>query len=331
MSESSKWKSKLLSSSVPLEYQVAKLLVADGFSIQADYSYSREDDGVRKDFSIDVLATAYTPFGDENTITSSLSLVIECKHRQRDNKWLFFPDPNDNAYSPFTLGHTIRAVDEFSRLFLPENATVRFDESATFCYKGVEVDLSTGAAHDAEIRKGLSQLQFALPRLVKESILFNVSNHEEDNVPFFYCPILVTTSEILVAKKEVSLEAVEAATSIYDIAERSPYVVVNQDIGPDFSRHQARECEVLGRYADSEAIHKISAARVRGGEYIHMLPSAICQDLASQDGPPLHWLFSQYVVCSLDSLPALIRSIKAVTSKASRAIRQKPRKVRVDA
>ena len=43
MSESSKWKSKLLSSSAPMEYEVSKLLVNKGFSIHADYSYTRFD------------------------------------------------------------------------------------------------------------------------------------------------------------------------------------------------------------------------------------------------------------------------------------------------
>jgi hypothetical protein len=50
-----KWKSNLLSSSLPLEYEIAKTLVTKGFVVEADYTYGRDaESGQPKDFSVDM-------------------------------------------------------------------------------------------------------------------------------------------------------------------------------------------------------------------------------------------------------------------------------------
>lgn len=206
MSASNKWKSKLVSSSFPLEFEVAKKLVKHGFSITADYVYARNDSGVIKDFSVDLAATAYLPFSNPNSINSKISLLVECKQRHQNVKWLFFPDPNRPNLSPFTLGYTIRAVDEFSRKFFKPNTTVEVDIDVPCCYKGVEIDegnnnksdqqkdndkqKDTSRVYDSELKHGVSQLQYALPRLSSDLVLINF-----DELPFLICPILLTTSE----------------------------------------------------------------------------------------------------------------------------------------
>jgi hypothetical protein len=60
MKNKKKWKAGLLSSSVPLEYEVAKILAKEAFAVSADYSYLRRDEqGIEKEFSCDIEATAY--------------------------------------------------------------------------------------------------------------------------------------------------------------------------------------------------------------------------------------------------------------------------------
>ena len=180
-----------------MEYVVAKELVRYGFAVNTDYTYSRHDAGTDKDFSVDLQATGYPPF-DTDKLLSTVELLVECKHRHRGNKWLFFPDANEPGMSPFTLGYTVRAVDCFSWRFLSKNATIAFDEEATFCMKGVEVDASNGNVYDSEIKHGLMQLQYALPRLITERVRFNVHHDRDENLPFFFCPILLTTAPLLV-------------------------------------------------------------------------------------------------------------------------------------
>lgn len=184
MSESNKWKSKLLSSSVPMEYEVAQILVEKDFSTDVDFSYTRMDSGLEKDFSVDLRATSYIKSQDDNFL-AVIELLVECKYRHPSNKWLFFEDPNDGDFSPFTLGYTLRAVDDFSWQFFPANATVAFDISNCFCIKGVEVDTSSGGVYDSEIRHGLLQLQYALPRLLTDRISFEIFHPEDENTPFF--------------------------------------------------------------------------------------------------------------------------------------------------
>ena len=182
MSEPGKWKSKLLSSSVPMEYEVARVLVERGFAVDADYSYARDDAGITKGFSVDIRATGYPPFRG-NKLLTTIELLVECKHRHRSNKWLFFRDPNTEDMSPFTLGYTIRAVDRFSPAFFSPGSTVSFDEEAIFCIKGVEVDTSNGNVHDTEIKHGLAQLQYALPRLLTDSIRSTFSTVTRITIP----------------------------------------------------------------------------------------------------------------------------------------------------
>jgi hypothetical protein len=63
-----KWKSNLLSTSLPLEYEVARTLVTKGFAVEADYTYGRDaESGQSKDFSVDILAR-----GSHRSLTQTL-------------------------------------------------------------------------------------------------------------------------------------------------------------------------------------------------------------------------------------------------------------------
>jgi|CXWL01.1.fsa_nt_gi hypothetical protein len=312
MTEKNKWKSRLLSSSVPMEHEIARILVDAGFSVQADYSYARvdaTDAAAVKDFSVDILARAFSPF-DEDRILASVSLLVECKHRNRGNKWLFFPDPNHADYSSFTLGQTIRGVDEFCQVVLPLNGTTTFDEDIPYCYKGVEVDLFNGIVTDSEIKHGLSQLQYAQPQFLTYEIRFNVLGHDESNTPIYFCPILVTTSEIYLARSDLSISSIEGAESLDDFATAVPYIIIGADWTPDFDRHRTRECAPLQELLPYFIESKIDAYRESIGEYKHRLPTNFCTTLIEPDGRSIQGLFSQTLVCSMHEFGALISKIK---------------------
>lgn len=181
-----KWKDKLISSSFPLEYEASKILVKNHFAIDGDYSYSRDDLGTTKDFSVDISAMGYIPYTNENKISASINILVECKQRRESVKWLFLQDANKDEMSSFVLGYTLNAVDQFSKSFIKSNATIELDENTPLCYKGIEIDIDDGRVYDNEIRHGLHQLQYAMPRLLKDNIYNNLSIHEEENVPFFY-------------------------------------------------------------------------------------------------------------------------------------------------
>ncbi|WP_334001126.1 hypothetical protein [Burkholderia cepacia] len=319
LKEKKRWKDNLLSSSVPMEFEVSKLLVKHGFSTTADYSYTRYGAQGRDDFSVDLHASIYLPYRRPNEITTEFQLLIECKHRHRNNKWLFFPDPNPGEFSAFTLGYTLRVVDNFSPVTLESEPTVAFDNKANFCLKGVEIDLNTGTVHDAEIRRGLAQLQYALPRLVTEAIEWNLGQHPEDCFPFLYCPILLTTSEIVVAKTDTTIASVEKAEALSDLATPVPWVVVYCEQTQDFQRHRQATCDVLSELVESGSTHWIDEVKKEAGVSDFALPSAACEELAGEySRGRLNSYFGQFIVCSLPHFESLLKKLKIVASKTDK-------------
>lgn len=321
MSESNKWKSKLLSSSVPMEYEVAQILVSKDFSTDVDFSYTRVDSGLEKDFSVDLRANSYIT-NKNDVIQAVIELLVECKYRHPSNKWLFFEDPNDSGFSPFTLGHTLRAVDDFSWQFFPRNATVSFDKNNCFCIKGVEVDISSGGVHDSEIRHGLLQLQYALPRLLTDRISFEIHHPEDENTPFFFCPILLTTSPILAASPGVKISTVERADKLEDFSRVVPWAIVHSDLTPEFERHMITECAELSKIADESWVKELDKLREAKGEYKHRLPVEQLKMLSGQkSGRPFEY-FSQTIVCSLEHFPRLLQEIKRTTKSAANRLKE---------
>ena len=321
MSDSNKWKSKLLSSSVPMEYEVAQLLVSKGFVTDVDFAYTRVDGGIEKDFSVDLMATSYLA-DKKGDIQAIVDLLVECKFRHPSNRWLFFKDPNESDMSPFTLGYTLRAIDEFSWRFFPSGPTVSFDRKNCFCTKGVEVDISSGNVHDSEIRHGLLQLQYAIPRLLADRVRFEISHSEDENSPFFFCPILLTTSPILVAQPGVKIKTVEGAGKLEDFSRPMPWVVTHSDLTPEFDRHRTSQCAVLSDIADEPKIKELNQHRLARGEYEHRLPTEQIAMLSGlKHGRPFEY-FSQTIVCSLEYFPKLVQELERTAKSAANRLKE---------
>jgi hypothetical protein len=104
-----KWKNRLLSSGIPLEYDVAKEFVSKGFAIDADYSYARSDQGFEKDFSVDLRASAYPPVTNPNEVKANLNILAECKFRSIEKKWLFLPEINAPDFIRMRRANRVRS------------------------------------------------------------------------------------------------------------------------------------------------------------------------------------------------------------------------------
>lgn len=321
MSKSGKWKSKLLSSSLPLEFEAAKQLVTMGFSVSADYKYARNDLGTLRDFSVDIHATSYTPFSNPNKISPSLELLVECKYRTRNRHWLFFPDPNKEDFAPFTVGETVRAIDNFSMKYFKSNTTVEFDLSLPFCYKGIEVNETSDNVYEAEFQHGNHQLQYALPQLLIQTASFNVGQLDE-GVPFLFCPILLSTAQLFVVNRQANIELVERSSSLVDLAQLVPYLVFYSDYGPDFEIHCKQQSKLLKNYHFNN-LSVVDEHRLENGEYEFKLPSSIFTDLIDANRSRLHSYFTQFVVCNIQSFPILLENLKVVASKSACGIRTK--------
>jgi hypothetical protein len=313
-----KWKTGLLASGVPLEYEASLLLTSAGFSVSADYAYSREDAGVAKDFSVDIEARATYPFSDPNRIQAALSLLVECKYRHPRVIWLFLPDPNQPDLSPITLGSTLHSIDEFSWTVLSANATVPFDEHIPFALKGVEVNLSNGNAFDADIHQGISQLQYALPRLFSDLVSFNLNGHPRDNVPFFYCPILLTSAPVYIANPTISVADVMAADDIATLGDPHPYIVLYRDYSPDFEQHCVWHFSSLREMLQKAQLKRIHHARNADPKLLDA-PLETIKGLLAGQRYFLHSLFSQFIICTLTAFPDLLAKISSTVDHAMRS------------
>lgn len=302
-----------MASSLPLEFEVAKLLVLKKFSVISDYSYSRSDSGMAKDFSVDIHATSYVPFNNPNKLDGEVVLLCECKHRTPDTKWLFLPDPNQPDLSPVTVGETIRVVDDFCMYDLDQGASESFDAELDYCYKGVEIKIDKGDVFDTEIKHGIAQLQYALPRLLADEIRFNSGMTEEYAMPFFICPILLTNAELFVVNPEVKMKDVERAGNLEDIAQSVPYLVFYKDYGPDFEAHCRNEFANFKKSSVFKKIIELEKAFNLSGFYS---PTAIVSGLENAERYVLKQYFTQFIVCNMKSFTKLVDLVKGTSVRA---------------
>ncbi|SAL76222.1 hypothetical protein AWB74_04960 [Caballeronia arvi] len=304
-----------------MEFEVSKLLVKHGFFARADFTYTRHGAESKNDFSVDLEAVSYLPFRNRVATMASLHLLVECKHRHRNNKWLFFPDPNVDKFWQITFGRTLRVVDDFSPVMLNDKYSVAFDESLIFCIKGVEVDIASAKVYDSEIKHGLSQLQYALPRLVSECIEFNLDLSPHHSYPFMFCPILLTTSDIFVASSDTTINTVEHAENIDDFASPVPWLVMLFDRSPEFHRHRSVAFQNLIRFLRKDLpLSRLDDIRRKTSVHERFLPSHLCDDsIRDTANGAINSHFGRTIVCSLANFEALLIKLKALASWTSRA------------
>jgi len=307
-----------MSSGIPLEFEVAKLLGNQGFSITSDYLYSRDDSGLLKDFSVDIRATRL--LSDENLGRCDLILLVECKYRIPASKWLFLPAPREEGI-PNARASTLRLISEFSPLYPLKMDTASthvglhpagLDRQDLICYKGVEINLSSGDVYDKEIKHGISQLQYALPRLITESIQANVTNASIDpklGAPFSFMPILITTADIYVAKPGLVMKDVEGASDIDEIASKSNYVTLLNDCGPDFERHALKECQSLLDLVKTEYIKGMNQRIEQRNEHRLRTPVQVIKGIMDSDRYSRLYYFTSFLICNHAYLPTLLRRL----------------------
>ncbi|KHT27394.1 hypothetical protein RC98_10380 [Pectobacterium carotovorum subsp. carotovorum] len=311
MAENKKWKEKLISSSFPLEYLASRKLATLDIAVENDFSYSRDDAGILKDFSIDLNGSYWN-----EDCSYYLNFLIECKQRHDKNKWLFMNDPNTSEFSSHTLGYTLRAVDDFSYIDFPPNATIELDEKMAFVVKGIEIDTSNGNVYDNEIKHGISQLAYSLPDVMIWQIAHSINSHPEDNIPFFFVPILLTTSELFVTHDDFSMDKIREAQDVSDIADNVPYLIMEYQHTPGFGTHRAKRFSAFDYLLDSPQLHVVNEIRKKHGKYSFTLPEKRLIDLSSQPHLCFNEYFSQIIICSLPNLDELVKSIIKITGNA---------------
>jgi hypothetical protein len=226
MTESNKkWKDALLKTSLPLEYVVAGLLNDLGFGIQGEYHYLRPNEsGLSTEFSVDIWAVNHL-FRKNRRIWGAFNYLIECKYCHPGIKWLFSPHSSSDTEYLFE-GSAIYTLDKLcTRQIFDKRPIWNLTKRFPLCFKGVELLQSDATAQNIE--RGRLQLRYGAPRLAihlyeTQMMIF----HDDELHVEFICPVLVTTAQLFVLKKGLSLNDFRNVTALSQIATAVPAVIL---------------------------------------------------------------------------------------------------------
>jgi hypothetical protein len=309
------WKDKLLSSSVPLEYEVGKILTENDFCVDFDYTYKRFDESDEKEFSVDIIASRYNPFKitkSRNTILD-LDLIVECKYRNPSIDWLFIPEINNDGFKNFSGKGVIKVFDEFSEI--NSRSKTPFDQYLETCLKGIEINSKTGDAHDTGIRHGINQLLYSLPHLICQQISLSFRSHINDVHPFVICPILVTTANLRILKEDFSIEKLQTSECLNDVSGIVPYLKLHTAINPSFTIHCSNIFEGIPSKEQIARFNHFNELRHQEFDINNLLRleeiyTSTSELLLNLQNGNVDDLFSQFIICNLNSFPELLNKIK---------------------
>lgn len=210
---------------------------------------------------------------------------------------------------------------------------IEFERKITRCYKGLEINLSHGSAFDKEIKHGISQLQYGLPRLITEQIINNAKKEDRDSAkPFFIIPILVTTAELRIINKNATLEEVENTDSLESISQKVPYLILYESFGPEFVDHSKLQFERLVKLKDEESINRIDMILKSNTDCVYdygpftdydlSSPKHLIKNLSECKRTELDRFCTHFFICSIYELQNLLDGIKRVIGVCLKTKRQ---------
>lgn len=301
-------------------------MVRLGFGVEADFAYGRYDNNVLKDFSVDLHAEYYPSYA------GIFDVLIECKYRTPNKKWLFLPDPNKYDLTNYGGTNPIRYVDDFAGKYFGKQYSISSapNLASSITYKGTEINLTDGSVHDADLRHGIAQLRYGLPRLFRERVLENCSLLEE-GYPFIFCPILVTTADLYIMNPGTSIKKVLKSSKLEELAKPVPYLVLHADYGPDFEIHcRTREFLELTDFVqqidrdEKWKSFETRRQRIKQRESPYHLPSHLLKRLVDLDRSYMNRYFTLFFVARFSELPMLIGELKKCVSRTVRTLRKIP-------
>jgi hypothetical protein len=310
VSGNKKWKSRLLASGLPFEFDVARVLHSKAYFVKADYIYSRSSEGILKDFSVDIRATKLLPWADSDRV-AFVTLLVECKYAHPRKEWLLLPALGTRFFAPWGPGDAIRIVDQFSRHSLAVRPPAFFDAELQQCYKATEVDLANNRVSDEGLRHGIEQLRYAMPRLFTQFALPYFADEGEENPPFVFCPILVTTARLRVVHGHITLQQASGASTPDELGDEAKHLLLYSDYGPDFEAHCSKASTLLVQ--EPSVMGQVQSFKVSDLEE----PALTSHGLATAQPEVLSRYFTQFLVCTFSAFPELIDRISGVVAQTT--------------
>jgi hypothetical protein len=245
MSEHGRWKDYLLKSSLPLEQVVRRELAGAGVTGLSAFSYLRPNEqGIVAEFSVDVWGTLL--IGGKQGYWGALDALVECKYNYPGVRWVFRPHDKGSL----VITGCVSVGDELTSVRVKSSAKSLYslEQTLSCCARGVEIH-SSGCDGNS-IQRGLSQLRYAMLNMIAMSLRNQVQTwHDEDLYIQFVVPIFVTTADLWVLRPEVSIDDIQAAQELDEVAVEVPALVHYEKKTPDLEVYAAGiEDELVKRY-----------------------------------------------------------------------------------
>lgn len=217
------WKEVFLSSGIPLEYSVSRVLEElEGWG-PSEFRYEREDaNGITRVFSVDVHSSHI-----DTQRNVWLETLVECKYRHDGTRWVFTPRQYELMSEDF--GDLFVTLDHCC----PERKLNRahvsgFRGEYALCGKGIE--LLPGEANPKTIEQAVQQLRHAVVAKASDAIVHQVDGLLGQPTPLFVIvPIIVTTAELWRLKPGCTVEDVRGAGEIGEVADRQDLLVLHDE------------------------------------------------------------------------------------------------------
>lgn len=227
------WKDHLLSSGLPLEHSVRRVLQQLGVGYASEYAFERiSETGQTKTFSVDTLAGCRC----SKRPPVWVQLFIECKYRHDGVRWVFAPAEFERFWGPefsdvFVVLDRLSTAGELDRNKL--NAAA---DKYQLCSKGVEV-LPNGS-NPASITEAINQLKYAVADFAVADFERYASSSAFGEANIEVCiPILVTTAQIWRINPGTTLEQIREADDLVDIAARHHLLLLHDKPSREMARH----------------------------------------------------------------------------------------------
>lgn len=245
------WKDHLLSSGVPLEHSVIRIL--ERLEVRpCEYKYERiNTEGLATIFSVDVYASDV-----DAKRNSWLELFVECKYRHDGTYWVFTPSSYNSFFGP-TFRDVFVLLDAFdTERQIDTHLLNSFAEHYPLSSKAIE--LLPDGSNPKTIKQAINQLRYAVINKTLDGIVHQVEELLGSPTPIFVLvPIVVTTAQLWRLNPDVSIEDIRKAANLKDIATLLDLVVLHEE--PDNLAKQHTK-QLIGRGLNSEQKKKFELA-----------------------------------------------------------------------
>ena len=236
------WKDFLLKSSLPLEYEVARLLESQGYKTGYDYSYTRKDENdLEKVFSFDVNAVKIDG-------AFAINLMIECKYRHPTTKWIFLPEKKE-GYLRQTDVPFLHYNDSLSQRFalLSHLGLGRLEIPLTS--KGIEI--TDSGDNPKTLHQAVYQLSYAFAGNIIAAFQKELATGILDSKIHIHVPLIITTAELYCMRRDVTIKDIADAESIENVAAKRNHIILKTESDPELMRHNKA---IFGRFLEDEGV-----------------------------------------------------------------------------